>query len=103
MTTETFATSDKVNKITEKFTTSDEVVKGFDEFHKHTENITKHEDVDKCTEKLEYMKDAVVKIRRKDSDKFEGQSKGSTGRFILDSELIFLSYSKINHPIDPLD
>ena len=30
---------------------------------------------DKGTEKLEDMKEAVVKIRRKDSDKFVGQSK----------------------------
>ena len=32
------------------------------------------------------MKEAVVTIRRKDSDKFEGQSKGSTGWFNLDHE-----------------
>ena len=64
---------------TEKVTTSDEV-------HKLTENITTNQDVDKGNEKLEYMKEAVVTIRRKDSDKFEGQSKGSTGWFNLDNE-----------------
>ena len=41
--------------------------------------ITKNEEVDKSTEKLEDMKEAVVKILKKDSDNFEGQSKGSTG------------------------
>ena len=34
------------------------------------------------------MKEAVVTICEKDSDKFEGQSKGSTGWFNLDSEFI---------------
>ena len=32
------------------------------------------------------MKEAVVKIRKKDSDNFEGQSKGSTGQFNLDHD-----------------
>ena len=32
------------------------------------------------------MKEAVVTIRMKDSDKFEGQSKGSTGWFNLDHD-----------------
>ena len=36
-------------------------------------------DVDKGTKKLEDMKGAVVTTRRKYSDNFEGQSKGSTG------------------------
>ena len=30
------------------------------------------------------MKEAVVTIRKKNSDKFDGQSKGSTGWFNLD-------------------
>ena len=47
------------------------------------------EEVDKGTEKLENMKEAVVKIRSKDSDKFEGQSKGSIGWFNLDCEFFF--------------
>ena len=42
-------------------------------------------DVDKGTGELEYMKDSVVTIRKKYLDKFEGQSKGSTGWFKLDS------------------
>ena len=33
------------------------------------------------------MKKAVFTIRRKDSDKFEGQYKGSTGWFNIDHEL----------------
>ena len=38
---------------------------------------------------MEYIKEAVVTIRGKDSDQFEGQSKRSTGWFKLDSELNF--------------
>ena len=41
-------------------------------------------DVDKGTGDLEDMKEAVVTIRRKDLDKFEGQSKVSKGCFKLD-------------------
>ena len=44
--------------------------------------------VDKGTEKLEYMKEAVVTIRGKDSDKFEGQSNGYTVWFNIDHEFI---------------
>ena len=43
-------------------------------------------DVDKGTDELEDMKEAVVTICRKYSDKFEGKSKGSTRWFYLDSE-----------------
>ena len=86
LTTEKFTTSDEVHKRTEKFTTSDEVVKGTDEVHKRTDNIKTNEDVDKGTEKLEDMKEAVVTICRKDSDKFEGQYKGSKIWFNLDRQ-----------------
>ena len=48
----------------------------------------KNEEVEKSTEKLEDTKKAVVTIRRKDSDKFEGQYKGSTGWFNLDHEFL---------------
>ena len=75
-----------MHKHIENFTTIEEFVKGFDKFHKRTDNITTNEDVDKGTEKLEYMKEAVVKIHRKDSDKFEGKSKGYTGWFNINSE-----------------
>ena len=44
-------------------------------------------DVDKGTDELEYMKEAVVTICRKDLDKFEDQYKGSTRWFNIDSEL----------------
>ena len=86
LTNKPFTTSDEVHKRTYKFTTSQEVVKVTDEVHKRTENITTNEDVDKGTEKLEYMKQAVVPIHRKYSDKFKGQSKESTGWFNLDIE-----------------
>ena len=85
-TTEKVTTSDEVQKRTDNITTSDEFAKGSEEVHKYTENITTNEDVDKGTEKLEYMKGAVVTIRRKDPDKFEGQSKGYTGWFNLDRD-----------------
>ena len=38
------------------------------------------------------MKEAVVTIYRKDSDKFEGQSKVSTGWFNLDSEFFNIKW-----------
>ena len=50
--------------------------------------IKKNEDVDKGTEKLEDMKEAVVTIRRNASYTFEGQYKGYTGWFNLDSEFL---------------
>ena len=50
-----------------------------------SEKKTLTKDVDKGTGELEYMKEAVVKICRKDIDNFEGQSKGYTGWFKLDS------------------
>ena len=87
MTTEIVTTSDDVHRCTDKFKTSYEVVKGTDKVQKCNENIRIKEDVQKGTEKLEDMKKAVVKIRRKDSDKFEGQSNGSSGWFNIDSEL----------------
>ena len=37
------------------------------------------------------MKEAVVTIRRKHSDKFEGQYKGSTGWFNVDREFFLIS------------
>ena len=84
MKTEKVTTSDELHKRTEKIATSEEVVKGTDEVQKINDNITTNEDVDKGTEKLEDMKEAVFTIRRKCSDKFEGQSTGSTGWFNLD-------------------
>ena len=77
-----------MHKLTENFTKSEEVVKGTDEVHKRTEKIKTNKDVDKGTERLEYMKEEVVIICIKDSDKFEGQSKGSTGWFNLDHEFL---------------
>ena len=77
LTTEKFTTSDEVHTRTENITTSQEVVKGTDEVHKRTEKITTNEEFEKGTEKLEDMKESVVTICRKDSDHFEGRSKGS--------------------------
>ena len=88
LTTEKVTIIDEVHKRTEKITTSKEVVKDADEVHKHTENIKKNEEIDKGTGILEDMKEAVVTIRKKDSDKFEGQSKGSTGWFKLDHNFL---------------
>ena len=65
-----------------------------DEVHKRTEKITTNEEVRKDYEKLENMIEAVVTIRRKDSDKFEGQSKVSTVWFNLDSNF-FRDFSTI--------
>ena len=47
-------------------------------------------DIDKGIDELEYMKEAVVIIRRNDSDKFERQSKGYTGWFNLDSDFLII-------------
>ena len=51
-----------------------------------TEKVTTSEEVDKGTKKLNDIKEAVVTIRGKDLDNFEGQYKGSTGWFNLDHE-----------------
>ena len=77
-----------MHKRTENITTSEEVVKGTDEVHKRTQKITTNEEDYKATDELEYMKEAVVTIHGKDSDKFMGQSKGSTGWFNLDRKFL---------------
>ena len=64
-----------MHKRIDNFTTIEYIVKGTDEDYKRTDNITTNEDFDKGTEKLEYMKEAVVTIRRNHSDQFEVQSK----------------------------
>ena len=81
--TEKVKTSDDVHKRTENITTSEDIDKDTDEVHKRTEKIKLGKEVDKGSGKLEDMKEAVVTIRRKYSDKFEVQSKGSTGWLIL--------------------
>ena len=88
LTNEKLTTSDEVHKRTENISTSEEVVKGTDEVHKRTQNDTKDEEVDKGTKILEDMKEAVIKICGKDSDKFEGRSKGSTVWFNIDHEFL---------------
>ena len=83
LTTEKVTTSDEAHTRTEKITISDEVVKVTNEVHKSTDKIKSNQEVYKGTEKLEDTKEAVITICRKDSYKFEGQSKGSIGRLIL--------------------
>ena len=87
LTTEKVTTIDEVHKRTENITTSEEFIKCNYEVHKRTEKITTNEEVDKGSEKLEDMKEEVVTIRRKYSDKLEGQYKGYTGWFNLDHGL----------------
>ena len=53
-------------------------------------------DVDKGTDELADMKKAVVTILRKDLDKFEGQSKGFTGWFKLDSGFLKTRFATIH-------
>ena len=53
-------------------------------------------DVDKGTDELAYMKKVVVKILRKGLDKFEGQSKGSTVWFKLDSGFLQTTFSTMD-------
>ena len=60
-----------------------------------TEKVTTSEEVEKGTEKLEGMKEAVVMICRKDSDKFEGQSKGYMGWFNLDRDYFKRKFSTL--------
>ena len=95
LTTEKATTSDEIHKRTENITIIEEVVKGNDEVQKCTEKITTNQEVGKDTEKLEDTNEAVVKIRKKDSDKFEGQYKGSTGWFNLNHEFKKIKVSKL--------
>ena len=48
------------------------------------EKVTTSEEVYKGTKNVDDMKEAVVTIRRKDLDNFEGKSKGPTCWFNLD-------------------
>ena len=49
-----------------------------------SEKVTPSEEVDKGNKNLDDMKESGVTIRRKDLDKFESHSIGSTGWFNLD-------------------
>ena len=96
LTTEKVTTSDEVHKHTKKIKTSEEIDKRTDEVLKPTENIKTSEEVDKGSEILEDMKEAVVTIRTKYSDKFQGQSKGSTKWFNLDHDFLEESFLHLN-------
>ena len=77
--------------LSEKKSPTKDVDKGTDELEDmpliEKKSLTK--DFDKGTDELADMKKAVVTIRRKGLDQFEGQSKGSKGCFKIDSGLIF--------------
>ena len=60
-----------------------------------TEKVTTSDEVDKGTKNMDDMKEAVVTIRSKDSDKFEGQSKGTIGWFNLDHEFLKRNFSTL--------
>ena len=48
-----------------------------------SEKVKPSEEVEKVTTNLDGMKEAVVRIRRKDLDNFRGQSIGSIGWLVL--------------------
>ena len=51
-----------------------------------SEKVTTSKEVDKGTKNLDDVKEAVVKIYRKDLDNFEAKSKGSTFWFNTDHD-----------------
>ena len=53
-----------------------------------SEKVITGEEVDKGTKILDDMKEAVAKIRRKDLNKFEGKSNGSTCWYNIDHEFL---------------
>ena len=93
LTTEKVTTHQEDHKRTDNIKTNEEVVKGTDEVQKHTDKIKTNEEVEKGIGKTEYTKEALFKIRWNNSDKFEGQSKGSTGWFNLDHEFLKVNVS----------
>ena len=52
-----------------------------------SEKVTPSEEVDKVNKIFDDMKEAVVKIRRKDLDNFDWKSIGSKGWFKLEHDL----------------
>ena len=95
LTSEKVTKSEQMQKITENITKSEEVFRGTDEVHKRTENITTNVEVDKGNENFEDMKEEVVPIFRKDSNRLEGWSKVSTERFNLDYKLFKRKHSTL--------
>ena len=73
--------------LSEKKSLTKDVHKGTDELVDMTfmDNISSTKYVDKVTDELADMKQVVVKIRKNCLDQYEGQYKGSTGWFKLDS------------------
>ena len=72
--------------------------KGTDELADTTllEKKSSTKDIDTGTDELADMKEAVVTIRRKVLDKFEGHSKGSTGWFKLDGGFLKTTFLTIH-------
>ena len=60
-----------------------------------SEKVTPSEEVDKSNKHLDYMKEAVVKIRGKYFDHFEGVSIVSTGWFNPDYEFLKRIFSTL--------
>ena len=60
-----------------------------------SEKLTTSEEVNKGIKNLYDKKESVVTICRKYLDKFEGQSKGSTGWFNIDNEFLKRKISTI--------
>ena len=60
-----------------------------------TEKVTTIQEVEKGTRKLEGMKESVIVICRKYSDKFDGYSKGSIVWFNIDHECFLRNFSTL--------
>ena len=75
--------------MSEKESLTKDVGEGTDELEDmpFMENKSSTKDVEKGTDELSDMKQAVVTIRRKGLYQFDGESKGSTGCFKIDSRL----------------
>ena len=96
--TEKVTTSEEVHKGTKKLDDKKEAVVTTPFTKKKlltTEKVTTSEEVDKATEKLNDMKESAVTIRRKYLDKFEVQSKVSTGWFNLDHDFLKRKFSTL--------
>ena len=60
-----------------------------------SEKVTPNEEGEKGTKTMDDTKEPVVKICRKNLDKFQGQSTGSIGWFILDREWLKEKFSTL--------
>ena len=83
--------------LSEKKSPTKDVDEGKEEFSDIplTEKKSSTKDVDKGTDELADMKQGAVKILRKGLEQFEGQSKGSTGWFKLDSGFLKTTFLQL--------